>query len=405
MSPSPRLLRRCVWAVFVVSAAAMVAGLFLQLLLVAGSPSDALFTICFSSCSLSGLLIAVREPGNRIAWLLLGLGALIGVVGVAEPYTDYGLRIAPGSLPAADVVAAVTGALWVPTIGISGTFLILLFPDGRLPSPRWRPVAWASGLTMAALVVVFVFSPGELEEFEDVPNPLGIGVLGPLLQIALVLLPMLPLCMLACAAGLVVRFRRSSGVQRLQLKWLASAGAVVATSYLAMMLVSYYYDTVQRSATPGWLTLVQNTAVLTFVLLPLSIAVAVSRHGLYGIDRLLSRTVSYALVTGALLVLYVGLVTSISRLTPRSSSWAVAASTLAVAAAFQPLRRRVQARVDRRFNRARYDAERTVEAFRAQLRDEVDLDAVRSELLAVVHQTVQPAGAGLWLRPGPELRR
>jgi hypothetical protein len=405
MASSPTLLRRCVWGVFAASAVGMAVGMVLELALVESSPGAVLFTAAFFSCSLAGLLIGVREPGNRVAWLLLGIGALIAVGSVAEPYTEYGLRIAPGALPAANVVAAVTGALWVPTIGICGTFLILLFPDGRLPTPRWRPVARTSGLTIGVLSLVFVFAPGEVEAGDGIPNPLAIAALAPLLDVVLVLLPVLPLCMLACAIGLVMRFRRSSGIERVQLKWLASAGAVVATCYLTMMLVSYYYDAVHGGTTPPWLELVQNAAVLTFVLLPLSIAVAVSRHGLYGIDRLLSRTVSYALVTGTLLVLYLGLVTAVSRLTPRGSSWAVAASTLSVAAAFQPLRRRVQARVDRRFNRARYDMERTVDRFQARLRDEVDLEAVRRDLLEVVRATLEPAAAGVWLRSPAERRR
>ncbi len=181
------------------------------------------------------------------------------------------------------------------------------------------------------------------------------------------------------------------------MKWLAGAAAAVASVYLLMMLISWLY-TLSDSIQPPWLDTLGNFSILAFVLIPIAIGIAVLRYGLYGIDRLISRTLSYAVITGTLLVMYLVLVTTVSRIAPSSSSLAVAASTLAVAALFQPLRRRVQTAVDSRFNRARYDADRTVEAFTRTLREEVDLDAVRSGLIAAVHGTLQPTTARLWLR-------
>jgi hypothetical protein len=294
-------------------------------------------------------------------------------------------------------VAAVNNSLWIPIFGLTGTFLLLLFPDGRLPSPRWRPVAWVSGATIGVLVVVFVLGPATLDSNPNVANPLAIEAMAPLLDVILAVLPLLPLCMLACAVSLVLRFRRSRGIERLQVKWLASAAAFTASVYLLMMLLSWRY-TVSERPTPPWLDTLGNFSVLTFLAIPIAIGIAVLRYGLYGIDRLISRTLSYALISGMLLVVYLLLVTTVSRIAPSSNSLAVAASTLTVAALFQPLRRRVQTVVDRRFNRARYDADRTVEAFTRTLRQEVDLDAVRAGLIRAVHDTLQPTTARLWLR-------
>jgi hypothetical protein len=298
-------------------------------------------------------------------------------------------------------VTAVDSALWVPAIGLTGTYLILLFPDGRLPSPRWRPVAWASGITMGVIVTTFVFAPRTFDLYPDVSNPIGIGFLAPVLPVVVVAIPVLPVCIVACAVSLVLRFRRSTGIERQQIKWLASAAGLVASVYLLAILFSSYYIVTDKPD-PPWLSVLEGASVLTFVLIPVAIGIAVLRYGLYGIDRLISRTLSYALITGTLLVVYLVLVTTVSRIAPSSSSLAVAASTLTVAALFQPLRRRVQTAVDRRFNRARYDADRTVEAFTRTLREEVDLDAVSTDLIATVHDTLEPVRVGLWLRPGQD---
>ena len=250
---------------------------------------------------------------------------------------------------------------------------------------------------MGLLVLSFVFGPGTLEGSQQTANPLGIEAMGPVLSVMLAALPLLPLCMLACAVSLVLRFRRSRGIERQQVKWLASAAAFVASVYLLMMLASWWYA-ISDKESPPWLETLGSFSVLTFVAIPVAICIAVLRYGLYGIDRLISRTLSYAVITGTLLGVYLLLVTTVSRIAPGSSSLAVAASTLTVAALFQPLRRRVQTVVDRKFNRARYDADQTVEAFTRTLREEVDLDAVRSDLIGVVRDTLEPARVGLWLR-------
>ncbi len=399
MAPSVVTQRRLAWAAFGSGSGMLLGSIPVSIWLLSDTFwSPIAQTLLWLALPVAGMLIARREPGNRIAWILLAIGAVIGFGTLAEPYTTYGIARHPGSLPAAGVVAAISGSLWVPAIGLTGTYLILLFPDGRLPSRRWRPLAWVSGITMGLLVLVFIFGPVSFEQNPKVRNPVAIAALKPVLSLVLVALPALPLCMLGCAVGLAVRFRRSRGIERLQLKWLATAGAFVTSVYLVMMVLSLIYNRPGGSSAPGWLDVLDHVAVATFVLIPVAIAIAVLKHGLYGIDRLISRTVSYAVVTGTLLAVYVALVTVGSRLTPSGNPLGVAASTLAVAALFQPLRRRVQTAVDRRFNRARYDADRTVAAFTRRLRQEVDLEAVRSDLMHVVHETLQPASAGLWLR-------
>jgi hypothetical protein len=399
-----RVKRIAARAVFALSVVMLVAGTVMEIAMADPTKGPNLgnigFNVLFAALPVTGILIARRHPENAIAWILLAVGLVIGFGAVADPYSTYGLILHPGSLPAAGVVRAISGALWVPTLGLIGTFLLLLFPDGRLPSRRWLPVAWLSGVTMGLLVVSFVFAPGTFEEDPSVTNPLGVKVLAPVLPAMIAALPVLPLCILLCALSLVMRFRRSRGIERLQVKWLASGAAMAASVYLLMMVISWLYN-LSHTASPIWLQRLGDFSVLTFLAIPVAICIAVNRYGLFGIDRLISRTLSYAVITGTLLAVYLLLVTSVSQIAPASSSLAVAASTLAVAALFQPLRRRVQKVVDRRFNRARYDADRTLEAFTRTLRQEVDLDAVSSDLIAAVHHTLQPTTARLWLRqPG-----
>jgi hypothetical protein len=359
------------------------------------------FQTAFFTFSLVGFLLVWRRPTHSIGWLLLVVGLCWGVRGFFfDGYLVWTLAVRPGSLPGAPVVGALAFPLWGPAVGLMGTLLILLFPDGRVPSSRWRPVAWVSGCCVVALYVADVLWPGPVQQapVAGLRNPFGVNALAPLLPVFDLLVLLLALCMVGCAAGLVTRFRRSRGVERLQLKWLALAAAVVGCGYLLFALASAYAALTDAGPIPEWLDVASSLLILAFVLVPVSIGIAVLRHGLYGIDRLISRTVSYLAISFTLLVVYVVLVTLVSRLTPSGNSLAVATSTLVVAALFQPLRRRVQARVDRRFNRGRYDAQRTLDAYTNKLRDQVDLDAVSSDLLHVVHETLQPASAGLWLR-------
>lgn len=367
-----------------------------------GDVGELLFGLIILTFSLVGLVILIRQPRNRVGWLLAGVGVVANLGGLLDAYATYGLVINPGSVPRPDVAAALGAGAWAPTIGLMGTFVILLFPDGRLPSSRWRPLAWLSAATIVAVTVTIAVSPGSLDA-GPVPtmlNPLGIESAKVALIVLLgIFLPLLPLCIVASAAALVWRFRRSHGVEREQMKWLAAAGAAVAVSYLATMastLAASFLDD-----TPEWVSALQRITILGFVLLPLAIGVAVLRYRLYDIDVVINRALVYGGLTITLLSTYLVMVLvmqALLRPLTEQSDLGVAASTLAVAALFGPARRRIQAVVDRRFYRRRYDAARILSAFAGRLRQELDLEAVGADLSAAVRETVQPAHVSLWLR-------
>jgi hypothetical protein len=271
--------------------------------------------------------------------------------------------------------------------------VLLLFPDGQPLSPRWRPLVWVIVAGALVTMVAAALLPGIADT--ALPNPLGLaGRTGAMLEEQLQMLVTfgLPLVTVAASASLIVRFRQARGVQRQQLKWLAYAAGMVILTLV-----------IQDSWLGGWGDAASNLALWA---VPAAIGVAILRHRLYDVDRLINRTLVYGVLTALLGGVYVGTVLVLGQVFggvgKDPPSWAVAGATLAVAALFQPARRRIQAVVDRRFNRRKYDAVRTVEAFSVRMRDEVDLDALSAELLAVVEQTIQPTRASLWLRPAPQ---
>jgi hypothetical protein len=348
-----------------------------------------------------GALIAARRPGNRIGWIFCAIGLLVLLGGFATQYAVTGVLVRRPSLPAGPALAWLAG--WTSVLGVSGFFyLLLLFPDGHLPSRRWRPVAWLYGAALAAGIVAGWLQPGPLSsgfvgDLGPVPNPVGWPAAAPALQAVngasrLVVTALLP----AAAMALGLRLRRSRGVARQQLKWLAYAGGVLGAAIVAEGLLELLGR--QQGALDQ---AVGAVLVLGGMLgIPVAAAVAILQHRLYDIDRLLNRTLVYGAVTAILGAGYAVVVLGLGELLGSDrSSLAVAGATLAVAAAFQPVRRRVQRAVDRRFNRRRYDAARTVAAFTVRLRDELALDALTGELLAVVDATMEPVAASLWLRP------
>jgi hypothetical protein len=345
------------------------------------------------SATTVGAVLASRRPRHPVGWLLLGLGLSVSASGVADGYAPYGLLIRPGALPAAGYVALYGPVLLAISITCIG-FVLLLTPTGSLPSPRWR--WWARVATAAPVVVLLAVTllPQPLgPEYQSVANPLGRRALeGPLLAASGVALALIVLGVLVAAASLVVRFRRARGTERQQLRWVALAAAVVSLA-AALVLAAMLTET---PALFGW------GLGLCAAILPLAIGAAILRYRLYDLDRIISRTLAYGLLTVLLGGGYAGLVLGLGQLLGQNRSLVVAGATLAVAGAFQPARRRIQQAVDRRFNRRRYDAAKTIEAFSARLRDEVDLDALTVELLGVVEQAMQPTIVSLWLRPPAE---
>ena len=332
-----------------------------------------------------GLVLGLRRPANPIGWLFAASGLVWSLPIPIDPWISQ-LILDHRPLPLAAQLGALVGEYnWAPAVALGITLPALLVPDGRLRSRRWWPVAAAAvagpvmGLVGGSLV------PGKLEETVlPIDNPFGLaGVAG---TVAAVVgfsgLALWVASMLAALVSLVLRFRASRGTERQQLRWVvAGAGGAVAGLLVGMagVVVTYF-------------------AVLC---VPVGVAVAVLRYRLWDLDRLVSRTVTYAVVTALLVLPYLLILPAATRLFEGSGSLAVAAVTLAAAALFQPLRRRVQDLVDRRFNRRRYDAARTVEGFAVRLRDQLDLDALEGELLAVTNQTMQPNQASLWLRARP----
>jgi hypothetical protein len=349
--------------------------------------------LAFTAFMVVGAVIVAHRPGNLVGWIFSAIGLLAATGVLAMEYAEYALVTRPGSLPGG-TLAAWFQWWWLPMLGLVLVFTLLLFPTGRLPSARWRPVAVLGAAGIVAVAVLSALQPTLALQNEDltVRNPLGVagapdpedGVLGA------GLLALLVGCMLAAVVSVVLRFRRSRGVERQQLKWFTFAAALLAVGQLLTTFL--LPDGELHDVLFG----------LTVAFVPIAAGMAILRYRLYDIDRLINRTLVYGLLSGLLGLVYtVGVFATGRLLDPAGgqSGLAVAASTLAVAALFQPARRRVQALVDRRFNRRRYDAARTVEAFSARLRDQVDLDTLSAELLAGVEQTVEPTAVSLWLRP------
>jgi hypothetical protein len=360
----------------------------------------------FLAFPLVGALIASTRPKNAVGWLCLAVGLLWSLSGVFDYYGYYGAAT-PGSVPFPVAAAGISDWIWVPAVGLLGTYVLLLFPDGRLPSRRWRPLAWLSGAVILLLSVGIMLAPGPLDNLAGVRNPFGIEGADWLAAGAYALLPLLPLCMLASALSLVLRYRRSGGEERQQIKWIAFAASVVVVLYAIAMIASFVFpeESWTTAGSVWWLNLLTYAVLSSFALVPIALGIAVLKYRLYDIDIIINRTLVYGALTASLAVVYLGSVVSLQTLfgalTGRGSQLAVVASTLAIAALFTPLRRRIQAFIDRRFYRRKYDAQKTLEAFSAKLRDETDLATLDAEVVSVVSRTVQPANVSLWLRPDP----
>ncbi len=342
-----------------------------------------------------GLLVARHQPGNPIGWLLLGSGVCFALDSDASSYelADYLLR--HGRLPFGGLAVLVQPA-WAPAIALL-VAAILLFPDGRLPSRLWR---WPMRLYLAVAALwvggAFAISAAAVAghhiridaggDLAIIDRPTGAAAAWGMAQD--LFFTLLSVLLVACVIQQAVSYRRASGERRQQLKWLASGIAVCGVCGLASAALSNR---------PGIWQVIGDVAVIGIAALPASMAIAILRYRLYEIDRIISRTLAYAIVTGLLAGLYAGLVLLATHVLSFSSPVAVAASTLAAAALFSPLRRRVQHAVDRRFNRARYDAGQTVAAFAASLKDAVDLDSIRDDLARTVHETLEPAHLSVWI--------
>jgi hypothetical protein len=397
----PRTRTTLAWSLWLASFGCCAAGLAVALavtrpLTAAALAQGAAFAVTFPlGFATIGLVLSLRRPANPIGWLYATSGLAWSLMVPLDPWVDQLVRDGRPLPLAAQLAAVAGGFLWAPAVAFGLTLPLLVLPGGWLRSRGWRVVV-ATAVTGAGLVLAAgSLMPGRLEE-TSIANPFALaGVAGVvvtvLFDIGLVLHAG---SAVAALVSLVLRFRASRGVERQQLRWVAAGAAAALAGLLTTIPVGL-------GIAPKVNDLVVYPAVLC---VPLTVAVAVLRYRLWDLDRLISRTVTYALVSGLLVLPYLLILPATSRLAAGSGSLAVAALTLAAAALFAPLRRRVQDLVDRRFNRRRYDAARTIDAFATRLREQVDLDALTAELLAVVEPTVQPTRASLWLRPPADPR-
>jgi hypothetical protein len=389
------------WTLWVLAILGLAAGSWLEVLLRRAGRGDPLDTavaptVATVTAATVGAVLAGRRPRHPVGWLLLACGLSWSAAGVAGGYAPYGLQARPGALPAAAWVA-----MYYPATALVGLillgFVLLLTPTGSPPSPGWRWWAWLMAGALAVLLLVMPLAPRPPEErYRGVDNPFDLRPFdGALLAANRALLAVTVLGVLVGAGSLVVRFRHARGIERQQLRWVVLAAALTGVAMLATgVLVA-----AGNQVLVGWV------GGVCVVLLPLAVGAAVLRYRLFDLDRIISRTLAYGLLTLLLGGGYALVVLGLGQLLGRESPLVVAAATLAVAALFQPARRRIQQAVDRRFNRRRHDAARIIEGFGARLRDQVDLDTLTTDLLAVVDQTIQPTQASLWLRTPPEPSR
>jgi uncharacterized membrane protein YhdT len=343
-----------------------------------------------------GAIVASRRPENPVGWLLCLYGLVISISYFCAEYAIYALLAEPNSLPAAEVLVWIVSWMLSIIVGLPA-FLYLLFPTGRLPSRRWRWVAWLIAALVLAGVITSAFSSGALMGvLGPIRNPLGIegftGVYKALLYF------ISPVALSAVVLSVFMRLRRAAGVERQQIKWFAYAAAASVMATSLAYLVPGVIDT------PLWFERMGFALNIAFIpAIPIAIGIAILRYRLYDIDRIINRTLVYGALSATLVALYFGGIVMLQRvfvlLTGQQSTLAVVASTLLIAALFTPLRQLIQGFIDRRFYRSKYDARKTLEAFSAQLRNETDLEALSDDLVGVVRETMQPAHVSLWLRP------
>ncbi len=380
----------------------------------------ALFRILSLAFPTVGALVASRRPENPIGWIFCGAGLLYGVQAFASGYADYALLERTGSLPGGEFMGWISRWIGVPVLPLAGALLVLLFPNGMLLSRKWQPVVWVAVCGSAMLAVSAALAPDPLSFQPTFDNPLGLGGAigklapsesGPLFDQPSLAKPadtkidtggvvevfvrvgffFVLVSWLFAVAAMITRMDQARGAERQQLKWFVYTVALLVVGFLAALLGFGQHSV-------AW-----NIGIAAFNFLPIAAGIAILRYRLYDIDVVINRTLVYGVLTAALALVYVGSIVLLQglfrALTGETSQLAVVASTLAIAALFVPLRQRVQAFIDRRFYRRKYDAAKTLQAFNTRLRDDVDLDNVADELVEVVRETMQPAHVTLWLRP------
>jgi hypothetical protein len=393
---SSRVAARLTWLLWVLTVVFCVLSLFMPTEQ-NGLNSLLLQGVWLVASSSIGAVIVSRRPENPIGWILCAVGFLLASSLFSGLYAFRALVSSPGSLPAGEVAAWFSAWVQNPAY-LLFLYLFLLFPDGRPLSHRWRPLLWIVGIVVATSILVGAFYPGPISGLEPVRNPLGIeAARGILVFAGGLLFYLFTGLLLASAACVYLRFRRGSGTERQQIKWLAYAAALLGVTALAGEVLDLLLGRL------GWWF--PWVIVAAFLGIPLSIGAAMLHYRLYEIDIIINRTVVYGSLSATLALVYFGGVAATQAIfraltgQEEQPQLAIVVSTLVIAALFNPLRRRIQSFIDRRFYRRKYDARKTLEAFSAKLREETDLDALSDDLVGVVRETMQPAHVSLWLRP------
>jgi MFS family permease len=386
------------WSLVVVSVVLLVGGISFALMTRSPVPersnySSVTLAVLALAFSVVGAIIASRQPRNAIGWLFCSVGVTIGLSSFAGDYAEFWLASGFGMGALGETAAWFSSWSWTLLVFVPTSFLLLLFPDGRLPSPRWRPVAWCAALGLIGFLSGYTLEPGPLEDFPRMMNPYGVDSLI-LNAVAIAGAILASASMVASAISLIVRMRRAGRAERQQIKWLAYGGAVVVGAVFVGGVISVWSGDV-------------GIALISLGLLgvPIFTGVAIARYHLYDIDIVINRTLVYGALTAALVAVYFGSVATLQALfrtltdQEQQPQLAIVVSTLAIAALFDPLRRRIQSFIDRRFYRSKYNAQKILEAFSSKLRDETDLEALSGNLEGVVRGAMQPAHVSLWLRP------
>lgn len=396
---SKTFLRRLAWAFFCVICLLLLGTLVFLALNRVSNPELAAVLISFCY-SFVGALIAARQSENWVGWLLLGFGGLCAVGLFSEQYAVYGLLTNPGALPAAEWIAGPSFWVWAPAVALLFLFVLLLFPNGRLPSPGWKWVGWADGILLLIGGTLLAINPEPSDAYPEIRNPIALTAT-PIMEA--VILPAVAFalagCIVASFAAFVYRFRRANYVEKQQLKWVLYAISLLALVFILNILL---IDLMGLAALDGALSLLLD---ISYLALPAAIGVAILRYRLFDIDVIIRRTATYALVAAALLLVYLGSIVLLqqifSRLTGlRQNEIVTVLSTLAIAALFVPLRNRIQAWIDRRFNRKKYDAQKVLADFALTVRDETDLEKLTGRLMHVVQETMEPRSVGIWFNTG-----
>ena len=408
---STRPATRLAWSIWVFSALFGATALVIISLGVSAGLSFLEFGAAFNAAAIAasfstvGALVASRRPNNPIGWIMCAGGLGVALGSLTDTYAVYALF---GSLkePMRGAALSAWVSLWTTTAGIqSFALLLLLFPNGRLPSNRWWPVVWLIVLVLVTESMSSALLTERFVGYSDISNPFHIATLDPLRDVyaSYAQAPLSILAVLLPTIALVARYWRSRGVERQQLKWFVSSGALVALGSILISLVLVVFDE-ESFRSQILLTILFPLTTLALCGIPISVGVAILRYRLYEIDLLINRTLVYAVLTAMLVAVYFGGVAITQAMwralvgQQEQSQFAVVVSTLVIAALFTPLRQIVQSFIDRLFYRRKYDARKSLEAFSAKLRQETDLDALSADLVGVVEETMQPAIVSLWLR-------